>query len=151
MRLIACTILALALGFPANAEWKGRIQSEVAGAGIAAVAVSNGAIVVRTDAEGRYSLPEREYGAWVYAGGCCQETFAVFYQATGVTTINPKKRRERLPVEPGGGYALPLKTRGQYLKRTHAQHGGQKQPLKWLWIEVPLPKEQTESVLLVIA
>lgn len=92
-----------------------------------------------------YSLPEKEYGAWVYAGGCCQETFAVYYQATGLTTANPKRRKERLPVEPGGGYALPLKIRGQYLKRTHAQHGGQKKPSKWLWIQVPLPKEQTEG------
>jgi hypothetical protein len=63
-----------------------------------------------------------EYRCWVFAGGCCQETFAFDLQGTEV--------EQRVPV----------KNTILFLKKTHALHGGKKEPTRFEWIAVPLPK-----------
>lgn len=65
--------------------------------------------------------PSTEYRCWVFAGGCCTETFAFDVQGTDA---------ERTPV----------KNSILFLKKTHALHGGRKEPTRFEWIAVPLPK-----------
>jgi hypothetical protein len=83
------------------------------------------------------------YKAWVYAGGCCYETFSFLMQATELTMPNPKKPAETIALEPGAESALPVKLPSLNLKRTHTAHGGPKEPARWEWIPIPLPKYAT--------
>jgi hypothetical protein len=69
-----------------------------------------------------------EYRCWVYVGGCCAETFAFDVQGT------------ELGAEPGGPIRLPVKNSILFLKKTHAAHGGRKEPSRFEWVAVPLPK-----------
>jgi len=85
------------------------------------------------------ALPDTAYRCWIYAGGCCLESFTSYFQTTGYTTVDPETE-ETFSLEPGGGSALPLKP-GIYLRATHASHarrGAEKKPSRWTWIEVPL-------------
>jgi len=68
--------------------------------------------------------PSTEYRCWVLAGGCCAETFAFDVQGTEI---------ERAPV----------KNTILFLKKSHALHGGRKEPSRFEWIAVPLPKYST--------
>jgi hypothetical protein len=68
--------------------------------------------------------PSTEYRCWVFVGGCCAETFAFDAQGTDA---------ERAPV----------KNTILFLKKTHALHGGRKEPARFEWIAVPLPKYAT--------
>ncbi len=86
------------------------------------------------------ALAETPYRCWIYAGGCCAETFELSCQATELAGPNPKKRSELLQAPPDGPNALPLPHGLRYLKPTHASHLGPKQPSRWGWIEVKLPK-----------
>ena len=79
------------------------------------------------------ALPGSVYRAWVWAGGCCQETFDASWQATELTTPNPKNSKEPLACEPGSDLAPALKMPAS-LRKWHAQHGGPKEPAKWEWI-----------------
>jgi hypothetical protein len=65
--------------------------------------------------------PSVEYRCWLYVGGCCAETFAFDAQGTEI---------ERAPV----------KNNILFLKKTHAAHGGRKEPARFEWVAVPLPK-----------
>lgn len=71
---------------------------------------------------------DTEYRCWVYAGGCCAETMAFGFQATD------------LRAEPGGDAWLPGKQNVATSFRTHAGHGGKKQPSRWGWVQIPLPR-----------
>jgi hypothetical protein len=62
-----------------------------------------------------------EYRCWVFAGACCAETFAFDVQGTDL---------ERAPV----------KNTLLFLKKSHSAHGGRKEPSRFDWIAVPLPK-----------
>jgi hypothetical protein len=42
--------------------------------------------------------------------------------------------------EPGAGAALLIKPYVSSLKKTHAQHNGPKQPSRWEWVALPLPR-----------
>ncbi|HEX7898863.1 MAG TPA: LamG-like jellyroll fold domain-containing protein [Planctomycetota bacterium] len=66
-------------------------------------------------------LPAVEYRGWAYVGGCCGETLAASYQVG---------EAEPVPV-PSPLYAI---------NRRHANHGGPKEPSRWGWIPLPLPK-----------
>jgi len=88
------------------------------------------------------ALPGAVYRAWVWAGGCCQETFDGSWQGTELTTPNPKNAKEPLSCEPGSDLAPALKIPTS-LRKWHAQHGGPKEPLKWEWIPLALPKYET--------
>jgi len=69
-----------------------------------------------------------EYRCWVYVGGCCAETFAFDLQGT------------ETGAEPGTSLRLPVKNTILFLKKTHADHGGRKEPTRFEWVAVPLPK-----------
>jgi hypothetical protein len=65
-------------------------------------------------------LPGTEYRCWVYAGGCCAETFAFSYQAADAI--------------------VPAKITALGLKKSHSMHTGPKTPARWEWVALPLPK-----------
>ncbi len=77
--------------------------------------------------------------AWVWAGGCCQETFDGSWQASELSVPNPKNSKETIACEPGSDAAPQLKVSGS-LRKWHAQHGGPKEPARWEWIPLTLPK-----------
>ena len=85
------------------------------------------------------ALPETVYLCWVYAGACCEETFAAHLQATEMTVADPQKKAVKVPCEPGAPVAASVDSRIKGLKKTHASHGGEKQPSRWEWIPIPLP------------
>jgi hypothetical protein len=80
--------------------------------------------------------------AWVWVGGCCQETFEGSWQATELTAPNPKNSSQPLGCEPGGDNAPSLKMPTS-LRKWHAQHGGPKEPARWEWLPLALPKYET--------
>lgn len=87
-----------------------------------------------------YGLPQTPYRCWIFMGACCAETFTCYMQATELTGAHPEKPSQKVPYEPGKGFAAPVKISIPKLKKTHASHGGPKQPSRWEWVEVPLPK-----------
>jgi hypothetical protein len=88
-----------------------------------------------------YARPETAYRAWVHAGGCCAETFDFYWQATELTDLHPRTR-QKISVEPDGGFASPVRHSIGGLKKTHALHAKKepKAPARWEWIALPLPK-----------
>jgi hypothetical protein len=86
-----------------------------------------------------HALPEGQTRAWVLAGGCCQETFAFGLQADELTMPNPKDPKELVACDPGGAHWTPVRN-AMSLRRFHVQHGGPKEPARWAWIPLPLPK-----------
>jgi hypothetical protein len=80
--------------------------------------------------------------AWVWVGGCCQETFDASWQGSDLTAPNPKNPKEPLSCEPGAEASLTLKIAAS-LRKWHAQHGGPKEPARWEWVSLPLPKYET--------
>jgi serine/threonine-protein kinase len=89
-----------------------------------------------SDAEGRgdhaveiaFSVhPGLEYRLWVYAGACCMETFT--FQAQAADGPDPPA-------------AAPQAVKQAVITatRTHQSHGGAKQPSRWGWVPVPLPR-----------
>ncbi len=87
-----------------------------------------------------YALPQAAYKCWLYMGACCLETFACYMQATELMGSNPQKPSQKVPYEPGKGFAAEVKLQIAKLKKTDAQHGGPKQPSRWEWVEISLPK-----------
>lgn len=69
-----------------------------------------------------------EYHCWVYVGACCAETFAFDVQGT------------EIGADPGSANRLPVKNTILFLKKTHALHGGRKEPARFEWVVIPLPK-----------
>jgi hypothetical protein len=67
------------------------------------------------------ALPELTYKLWAYVGGCCAETFTFGTQVDDV---------RKFPVPHGI----------LFLKKTHAIHGGRREPKRWEWVAIPLPK-----------
>lgn len=101
-------------------------------------------VTLKNFVEFQFEAPaEAAYRAWVFAGGCCLETFTVFLQGTEFKEIHAKSRAE-LAVEPGSTLASPLRATVTGVPRAHAAHGGgPKMASKWGWIPVPLPKYGT--------
>ncbi len=87
-----------------------------------------------------YALPDVPYKCWAYLGACCTETFTFHYQASDLKGPNPGNPKQTVAAEPGGGPALLLKPQIGGLKVRHAAHGGPKEPTRWEWVAVPLPK-----------
>jgi hypothetical protein len=87
-----------------------------------------------------YALPDVEYKGWAYVGGCCQEVLTFSAQGTDLSGPNPKKPQETIAYEPGGAASLPVKLTGISLKRRHQDHVGPKEPDKWEWAALPIPK-----------
>ena len=88
--------------------------------------------------EVRFSvLPEADYRAWVYVGGCCAETLTFLAQGTQMAMAAADAP---IPAEPGGDVALGVKHGLATSAKSHAAHAGKKPPLKWGWVEIALPK-----------
>ena len=88
-------------------------------------------------------LPGATYKAWVWVGACCLETFEFLIQGTEFTAPNPKNSKEPFSCEPGAENALTAKLPSISIKKWHAQHGGPKEPARWEWVPVTLPKYET--------
>ncbi|HLY74353.1 MAG TPA: LamG-like jellyroll fold domain-containing protein, partial [Planctomycetota bacterium] len=84
-----------------------------------------------------YAFPDVPYSCWAYVGACCLETFAAYYQATDLTYT---KGSEVLKLDPGSNSSLPVRNSITFLKKTHAEHGGAKEPKTWQWAELKLPR-----------
>ncbi len=81
------------------------------------------------------ALPDLDYKLWVYAAGCCLETFSFGVQGTEM--VLPSARSTA--AEPGAAAFIPIRP-PLLLKKTHDMHTGAKSPTRWEWIPVPLPK-----------
>ena len=81
-----------------------------------------------------------DYHLWVQVGGCCQEVQTVHVQGTDLHAPNPKKMAEMIAVPIGGDAIGAVKMPYSSLKKKHADHTGPKQPDKWEWVPIPLPK-----------
>jgi hypothetical protein len=86
------------------------------------------------------AFPGQEYRCWVLMGGCCKENFFFFLQATDMTMPDPRNPRQSVQVEPDGNYAQPVKISVANLKPSHQAHGGKKEPTRFEWVPIPLPK-----------
>jgi hypothetical protein len=86
------------------------------------------------------AVADVEYRAWVYVGACCLETFAFFVQGTELSGPDAKNPKETVRAEPGGDAWVPVKLPYLSLKKLHEMHTGPKEPDRWEWIAVPLPK-----------
>jgi hypothetical protein len=90
-------------------------------------------------------LPGQTYRCWIWVGACCEETFLFYYQGSELAEQDPKTKK-KVAVEPGSGFAVPVKHSLRNLKKTHAEHKPKgaalhpKSPARWEWIEVSLPK-----------
>lgn len=80
--------------------------------------------------------PDAEYRVWILAGGCCQEVFGCYCQATELTGPNPANPKEKMAVEPGSAAGLPVKPPSSSMKRLHSQHNGPKNPERFEWMLV---------------
>ncbi len=86
-----------------------------------------------------YALPDTAYRCWVYAGACCAETFTFYYQATDLTVPHPDTK-ELLKADPGATAEALAKHTITFLKPRHDAHGGPREPRRWEWVALPLPK-----------
>jgi hypothetical protein len=87
------------------------------------------------------ALPSMSYRCWALVGGCCAEAFTFHYQATGLTEMSPKMKK-RVPAEPGGDLASPVKHAIKGLKPAHPK-SEPKKPSRWEWVEIVLPRSGT--------
>ena len=83
------------------------------------------------------TLPDTEYRAWVYVGGCCSDGLAFAVQGTGMRMAAADAP---IPADPGADGSLAVKPAITTGIKTHAGHAGKKPPLKWGWVEIALPK-----------
>jgi hypothetical protein len=90
-----------------------------------------------------YAFAGASYRAWIWAGACCLETFEFLLQGSELTAPNPRNVKEPLSCEPGSESTLAAKVPSAGLKKWHAQHGGPKEPARWEWIPVALPKYES--------
>ncbi len=94
------------------------------------------------------ALPNAVYRMWLLAGGCCEETFSLLYQASELTDVHPTTKK-KIACEPGGNFAAAVKHSIRGLKKTHAAHSPKKEPKRaerWEWIEIRLPKFTTPGL-----
>jgi hypothetical protein len=79
---------------------------------------------------------EGEVRCWVLAGGCCQEVLTFYVQGTDLLGPNPENPKEKMPLEPGSGSGVQVKSTYSGFKKTHAQHTGPKNPERFEWLQV---------------
>jgi hypothetical protein len=84
------------------------------------------------------ALPDLRYRCWVYVGGCCAETLAFGLQGSEMKGAEAGAT-DGVVAEPGGDAVLPVKHSIAASTKTHASHGGRKQPSHWGWVEIALP------------
>lgn len=91
--------------------------------------------------------PEAPPRAWILAGGCCLETLAFSIQATELSGTRSGGSKEKVLLEPGAPDALEVRLPSVSLRRYHASHGGgPREPSRWLWVPLPLPKFASPGV-----
>ena len=94
-----------------------------------------------------YATANTEYKGWVLLGGCCKATFTWHLQGTDLTHYDRTSRKE-IACDPSGSFAAPWKHR----VRASSSHGGRdhakapKEPTKWEWAELPMPKYTTSGL-----
>jgi serine/threonine-protein kinase len=82
----------------------------------------------RAELEMAFSVqPGLDYRCWVYVGGCCVETLTFSFQAADASDL------AGIPPQPAKQSLISA-------TRTHASHGGPRQPSHWGWVALPLPK-----------
>jgi hypothetical protein len=86
------------------------------------------------------------YRCWVYVAGCCNEVLTFHAQGTEMTAPDPKMPRQSVPAEPGGEADAPVRHGISGLKKRHDDHMGPKQPDRWDWVQIPLPKYATPGM-----
>lgn len=96
--------------------------------------------------EGEFAaLPDVAYRAWALVGACCLESFTFYLQTSEGTDLHPKTK-QKTSIDPGAGFASPVKLVLSGLKKTHEEHkikGSKTHPkiaARWEWIPIPLPK-----------
>jgi hypothetical protein len=111
-----------------------------------------GAVLLSTADKGKtwveaeyYSLPDQSYRAWAYVGGCCLEVLGFSLQATGLRGVDPRTKLDA-SFEPGDPAALPVKLPSLTLKKVHSQHLGPKEPDRWEWVPLTLPKAEAPGL-----
>ncbi|HEX7899068.1 MAG TPA: LamG domain-containing protein, partial [Planctomycetota bacterium] len=72
------------------------------------------------------ALPDLTFKLWAYVGGCCAENFTFSCKVDELVQ--------------------PVKHSILFLKRTHDLHGGPRQPKRWEWVALPLPKFATPGL-----
>jgi hypothetical protein len=85
------------------------------------------------------ATPETDYRCFAYVGGCCAETFVFSVQGSDMVGV-AADARSALQAEPGSDGSIPVKHLLGSGTRTHAGHGGKKQPSSWGWVEIALPR-----------
>jgi hypothetical protein len=85
------------------------------------------------------AVPELSYKLWVHVGGCCAETFTFGMQADELLV-----KSTTVPV--GGPTWAPVSHGILYLKRAHSMHNGPREPKRWEWVPLALPKYSTPGV-----
>ncbi len=89
-----------------------------------------------------YVSPGKEYKGWVLLGGCCSTTFTWFLQASDLTHVDLRSRKE-FACDPSGTTAAPW---NHGIRSSLTTHGGrdhakqEKKPERWEWAELPMPK-----------
>ncbi len=78
--------------------------------------------------------PEVARRAFLRLGGCCEERFLAYAQASGLEKTHPA-RGVKVAVEPGSIYAQILRHPSAALPKAHVDG----HPLLWGWVELPLP------------
>jgi hypothetical protein len=85
---------------------------------------------------------DASFRAWVYVGACCLETAAFRLQAP---ELQGGTAKEPQPAEPGSPHSAPVRITLS-LRAKHASHGGPKEPSRWGWVALPLPKYATTEL-----
>ncbi len=80
-----------------------------------------------------------DYRCWVWAGGCCEEALTFGCQGSEMAAVDPRTK-ETHPAEPGSTAWLPVRQVLSAPLRSHAAHAGRRAPLRWGWVQIPLPK-----------
>jgi hypothetical protein len=80
------------------------------------------------------------YRAWVYVGACCLEVLQFHLQGTELTGPSLKNPKENASSEPGSENWVPVKLGYVSLRKLHSQHTGPKEPDRWEWVELEVPK-----------
>jgi hypothetical protein len=129
---------------PADFKLDGSIKPAKSGK-LESVKDSDGAETLSNFAEVEIAvLPGQTYRFWLQVGGCCEETFAFYYQGTELTDLDAKKKK--VACDPGSNFAVLVKHGIRNLKKTHEDHkvkGAKVHPktaARWEWVEIVLPK-----------
>ncbi|HXG63424.1 MAG TPA: PA14 domain-containing protein, partial [Planctomycetota bacterium] len=94
--------------------------------------------------------PDVPVRGWILAGACCLETLNFSIQATELSGPKPGRPTQKVSLEPGAPDALEVRLPSTSFRRYHASHGGgAREPARWIWVPLPLPRFSAAGVKLV--